>query len=89
MLGGHSIGGSGRPIPSRQRLAVSQRTITIYTDDLDGRPIRAGRGGTVGFSLDGVDYEIELSAKHRRELEKALAPFIDNGRKTKRLRKRR
>ena len=71
----------GTPIPSR--LAVAQQTITIYTDDLDGRQIRAGRGGTVGFSLDGVDYEIDLSAKHRRELEQTLAPFIDNARKTK------
>jgi hypothetical protein len=68
---------------------VAQQVITIYTDDLDGRPIRAGRGGTVGFSLDGVDYEIELSAKHRRELEQALSPFIDNGRKVTRPRTRR
>ena len=78
----------GTPIPSRQRLAVAQQTITIYTDDLDGQQIRAGRGGTVGFSLDGVDYEIDLSAKHRRELEQTLAPFIENGRKVKRLGKR-
>jgi hypothetical protein len=62
---------------------VAQQTITIYTDDIDGRPIRTGRGGTVGFSLDGVDYEIELSAKNRRALEKALAPFIENGRRIK------
>jgi hypothetical protein len=61
----------------------------MYTDDLDGQPIRAGRGGTVGFSLDGVDYEIELSAKHRKALERALAPFIDNGRRIKGRRKRR
>jgi hypothetical protein len=68
-------------------VAVAQQTITIYTDDLDGRPIRAGRGGTVGFSLDGVDYEIELSARHRKALEQALAPFIDNGRRIKGRRK--
>jgi Lsr2 len=74
--------------PPRQRLAVAQQTITIYTDDLDGRPIRAGKGGTVGFSLDGVDYEIDLSAGHRKALERALAPFIDNGRKVKRPAKR-
>ena len=67
---------------------MAQQTITIYTDDLDGRPIRAGRGGTVDFSLDGVDYEIELSAKHRRALELALAPFIDHGRTIKRARTR-
>jgi hypothetical protein len=37
---------------------VAQQTITIYTDDIDGRPIRDGKGGTVGFSLDGMDYEM-------------------------------
>jgi hypothetical protein len=62
---------------------VAKQIITLYTDDLDGRPIRDGKGGTVGFSLDGVDYEIELSAKNRRALERTLAPFIDHGRKVK------
>jgi hypothetical protein len=58
-----------------------QRTVTIHIDDLDGRPIRQGSGGTVSFSLDGVDYEIDLSAKHRRELEKVFGPYIAAGRK--------
>lgn len=58
-----------------------QRTVTIHIDDLDGRQIRSATGGTVLFSLDGVAYEIDLSAKHRRELEKALDPYIAAGRK--------
>jgi Lsr2 len=58
-----------------------QQTITIHIDDLDGRHIRQGSGGTVSFSLDGIDYEIDLSARHRRELEKALDPYIAAGRK--------
>lgn len=58
-----------------------QRTITIHIDDLDGRQIRSGTGGTVSFSLDGVTYEIDLSAKHRRELERTLDPYIAAGRK--------
>jgi len=67
---------------------MAQQTITIYTDDLDGRPIRAGKGGTVSFSLDGVHYEIDLSAKHRRELEQALTPFINQSRRLKSTTKR-
>jgi hypothetical protein len=62
---------------------VARQTITTYVDDLDGRPIRAGKGGTVNFSLDGVDYEIDLSAKHRRALVQALTPFINHGRKVR------
>jgi hypothetical protein len=58
-----------------------QRTVTIHIDDLDGKQIRSATGGTVSFSLDGVAYEIDLSAKHRRELEKALDPYIAAGRK--------
>jgi hypothetical protein len=57
------------------------QTITIRIDDLDGRQIRQGSGGAVSFSLDGIDYEIDLSAKHRRELEKVLEPYIAAGRR--------
>jgi hypothetical protein len=40
--------------------------------------------------LDGVNYEIDLSAKHRRELEKVFDPYIAAGRKVpKRARRRR
>ncbi|MFC5175635.1 Lsr2 dimerization domain-containing protein [Nocardioides taihuensis] len=58
-----------------------QRTITVHIDDLDGRQIRPGTGGTVSFSLDGVDYEIDLSAKHGREMRKVLDPYIAAGRR--------
>jgi hypothetical protein len=58
-----------------------QRTVTVHIDDLDGRQIRSGTGGTVSFSLDGVNYEIDLSARHRRELERALGRYIAAGRK--------
>jgi len=66
-----------------------QQTITIHIDDLDGRQIRQGSGGTVSFSLDGIDYEIELSAKHRRELQKVLDPYIAAGRRLPRKANRR
>jgi hypothetical protein len=65
------------------------RTITIHIDDLDGRQIRSGTGGTMSFSLDGVNYEIDLSAKHRRELASALEPYIAAGSKMPRKSRRR
>jgi hypothetical protein len=46
--------------------------IIEVTDDLDGSPDAEG----VTFSLNGVDYAIDLAAVNRRGLEDALAPFI-------------
>ena len=60
---------------------MARRQITLFTDDLDGTAIKEGKGGPVKFSFDGSDYEIDLSAKHKAQLEKALKPFIDAGKK--------
>ena len=49
----------------------------VITDDLDG----SGDAEPVSFGLDGMSYEIDLAAKNRAKLEKALAPFIAAGRR--------
>ena len=59
---------------------MAQRTVTILSDDLDGKE---GRDiSTVAFGFDGSTYEIDLSKKNRAALEKALSPYIDAARKT-------
>ena len=51
------------------------RTVITLIDDLSGK--EAGdEGRTVAFSLDGVDYRIDLGEKNLIRLEKALHPFI-------------
>lgn len=50
------------------------RTV-ILIDDLD--PDRTKNVETVRFSIRGKDYEVDLSAKSQRELDEALAPFIE------------
>jgi hypothetical protein len=50
----------------------------IMTDDLDG----STEAETVDFSLLGTAYEIDLSSRNRKNLEKALRPYIDVARKT-------
>jgi len=60
-----------------------QRVEVQFTDDLSGVTIRAGKGETVTFSLDGRTYEIDLTAKNARMLRKALRPYIDAGRRIK------
>ncbi|MFW5469525.1 histone-like nucleoid-structuring protein Lsr2 [Knoellia sp. CPCC 206435] len=50
---------------------AKQTTVTI-TDDLDG----SKNAAEVSFSLDGRTWVIDLSAKNRAALEKALNPYI-------------
>ncbi|MFC7626063.1 Lsr2 family protein [Microlunatus sp. GCM10028923] len=59
-----------------------QKVVTRFEDDLDGKPIKDGQGGTFSFSLDGVEYEIDLSAKNKEALDKALAPYLSAARRT-------
>ena len=54
---------------------MAQRTITILSDDLDGKE---GRDiTTVTFGCDGSTYEIDLSKKNAVALDKLLKPYID------------
>lgn len=50
---------------------AKQTTVTI-TDDLDG----STNAKEVSFSLNGRSWVIDLSAKNRAALEKALKPYI-------------
>ena len=59
---------------------MAKKTITILTDDLDGEELPAGSRST-RFSLDGVEYEIDLSAENARALSEALSPYISAGRR--------
>jgi hypothetical protein len=59
---------------------MAKKTITILTDDLDGEELPAGSRST-RFALDGVEYEIDLSAANARALADALAPYVSAGRR--------
>jgi len=58
-------------------VTVAQRTQVIFTDDIDGSEAE----GTVTFALNGVQYEIDLGQKNSDKLAKALAPYVEAGRK--------
>ena len=51
-----------------------------FVDDLDGSPIDDAFAIT-RFSLNGEDYEIDLSPKNAEKLAKALEPYISVARK--------
>ncbi len=54
---------------------MAKRIITRLTDDLDG----SDADRTVEFSLDGVNYTIDLSEKNAGKLRKSLDPFLAAG----------
>jgi hypothetical protein len=63
---------------------MAQRVQIILEDDFDG-----GKADeTVAFSLDGAEYEIDLSAGNAKNLRDALAPWLAHARKTGGRRKR-
>jgi hypothetical protein len=57
---------------------VARRVIEQLVDDIDGGPAEE----TVSFSYQGVDYDIDLSAKNAAALRNLLTPYADAGRRT-------
>jgi hypothetical protein len=54
---------------------MAKTTITRLIDDLD----RGDADETVKFGLDGVQYEIDLSADNAAKLRDLLAPYVSAG----------
>lgn len=59
---------------------MARRTVFQLIDDLDQTPLADGEGETVLFSLDGNNYEIDLSRDHARLLRAALEKYVDKAR---------
>jgi Lsr2 len=56
---------------------MAQKVQVILVDDMDGGDAEE----SVSFGLDGVSYEIDLSADNAEALREALAPWIGHARK--------
>ena len=63
-------------------LFVAQRVTTHLIDDLTGDTIDEGKGRTVHFAFDGVDYEIDLTDGSANALRETLSDYIAAARKT-------
>ena len=57
---------------------MARVTQVSLVDDIDG----SVAWSTVGFSLDGKTYELDLSDKNVGKLRNALAPFVASARRT-------
>ncbi|HVV18215.1 MAG TPA: Lsr2 family protein [Pseudonocardiaceae bacterium] len=56
---------------------MAARTVVHLIDDVDG----GEADETVNFSLDGVEYAIDLSSSNADNLRKALGEFINSARR--------
>jgi len=56
---------------------MAQRVVTELTDDTNGKPADE----TVTFTLDGREYEIDLTSKNAAALRKAFDVYVTNGRR--------
>jgi hypothetical protein len=61
---------------------MAQRTVVELLDDIDGDPAAE----TVAFAIDGITYEIDLSAQNADRLRTSVAPFVEKARKAGTLR---
>jgi hypothetical protein len=57
---------------------MAQRVNVVLVDDIDGTDAVE----TVGFAIDGVDYEIDLSDEHASELREAVSLYVGHARRT-------
>lgn len=57
---------------------MAQRTILELVDDLDG----GQADETVTFALDGVEFEIDLSAENAARLRDTFAEYVGHARRT-------
>ncbi|GAB3972202.1 hypothetical protein GCM10029978_048830 [Actinoallomurus acanthiterrae] len=57
---------------------MAQQVIKRLIDDLDGDEAEE----TVSFAIDGVTYEIDLSAENARILRDRLSPFVQRARRS-------
>lgn len=56
---------------------MAQKVQVILVDDFDG----GEADETVGFALDGVSYEIDLSAGHAEKMREMLAVYVGSARR--------
>ena len=57
---------------------MAQKVQVLLVDDIDGGTAEE----TVTFSLDGVAYEIDLTADHAAELRESFSRWVGHARKT-------
>jgi hypothetical protein len=61
--------------------AMASKTITVLTDDIDGKELKEGEGQTVSFSVGRTQYQMDLSDKNLEKFYDTLKQYTDKARK--------
>ncbi|MEV6333017.1 Lsr2 family protein [Streptomyces sp. NPDC051909] len=64
---------------------MAQKHVTIFIDDLTGE--ETTEGSTHTFTLNGVNYEIDLSPDSYDQMLEAFSPYLKAGRRTGRIKR--
>jgi hypothetical protein len=60
---------------------MAQRTFVTLVDDVDGNELTRDQGETVRVTLDGAEYQLDLSHKNAQELRDDFGKWLDHARK--------
>lgn len=60
---------------------MAQRTIVRLVDDFDGNELDRDQAETVRVTLDGAEYELDLSHKNAQKLRDDFGKWLDHARK--------
>ncbi len=60
---------------------VAQRTVVQLVDDFDGKELQRGEGETVRVTLDGAEYELDLSNKNAQRLRDDFGKWLTHARR--------
>jgi hypothetical protein len=60
---------------------MAKKITEIMIDDISGEELTSETGETVKFSLDGINFEIDLSHANAREMREALQGYISKSRR--------
>ncbi|UOT07574.1 Lsr2 family protein [Rhodococcus opacus] len=60
---------------------MAKQVLVQIFDDIDETPIVDGKGEHISFSVNGVDYEIDLNSKNAKEFHRKLDYYIAHGAK--------
>lgn len=61
---------------------VAKQVYVQLVDDLDDKVIPDGTGEHITFTVNGVEYEIDLNDKNAKEFHRKLDYYIDHGTRT-------
>ncbi|AWK70278.1 hypothetical protein CBI38_00475 [Rhodococcus oxybenzonivorans] len=57
---------------------MAKKVVVELVDDIDGSLIEVGKGEHITFSVNGVDYEIDLKTKNAREFLRTMDFYIEH-----------